>query len=408
MIPEHLNVVKHAEKYKTSDRITAFILIASVSYLSALSFINARGIHISSGIVALVELGIFSIAIFIQRKSISLLALSFAVSVITWMFFTWLIRQSFDFKSLRDFLIPLIFINLGVFNGNEEFADKFLKITTWTLVGIGIFETVFLSTYAEIFNTFSFYAGIGSISESNAMFSGQMLTLNGYRPDGIGRTLFPSLLGSHRASSLLMEPVSLGNFAIIILSWELRKSWKAIQNSPYLLVAVAASIILSDSRFGLVMAAALICFRLLANSIKSTVAPVVPFAVLGLILVTTLYLPSTDDTFAGRISKTGTELINFDWSLLLGLSGPLPNFGDMGYAHILSRYGAPLCIIFLATLFLIPMKDQHGERFRASIVVYISSILAISGTSIFALKTAAIMWFAFGVLIKNKSSNYKL
>jgi len=41
---------------------------------------------------------------------------------------------------------------------------------------------------------------------------------------------------------------------------------------------------------------------------------------------------------------------------------------------------------------------MRGVRFRALIVLYLFASLAISGTSIFALKTAGIMWFLFGVL----------
>jgi hypothetical protein len=44
------------------------------------------------------------------------------------------------------------------------------------------------------------------------------------------------------------------------------------------------------------------------------------------------------------------------------------------------------------------MRSERAQRFRAFVVLYIFSNLAVSGTSVFALKTAGLMWFLFGVL----------
>jgi putative polymerase len=62
-----------------------------------------------------------------------------------------------------------------------------------------------------------------------------------------------------------------------------------------------------------------------------------------------------------------------------------------------------MLIVFILALFLMPMADQRGIRFRILIVVYFFANIAISGTSVFALKTAGIMWFLFGVLSAAKS-----
>jgi putative polymerase len=45
---------------------------------------------------------------------------------------------------------------------------------------------------------------------------------------------------------------------------------------------------------------------------------------------------------------------------------------------------------------MIKMRDEHGERFRTYIVIYMSLILCISGTSLFALKSAGVLWFLLG------------
>jgi putative polymerase len=45
---------------------------------------------------------------------------------------------------------------------------------------------------------------------------------------------------------------------------------------------------------------------------------------------------------------------------------------------------------------MLKMEDERGNRFRIYITLYISLILCVSGTSLFALKTAGILWFLVG------------
>lgn len=394
--PQHEQTARLVSPYPVN--LVMAILAASVCYLSVLSILNARGITASPALVGLVEALIFAACLSILVRRLPLSAVAFGLCVCAWIVFTWLIRQSPDFKSLRDLIIPVLFLSLGQYVADERVADRCLKLIVGILVVVGLFEVFFVDAYATLFNTFSFYVNLGTIRESSAMFEGQMLTLNGFRPDGIGRTILPALLGSHRASSVLMEPVSLGNFAVILLAWALSKPWQELYKSPFFVLAAAVLITLCDSRFGLMMSALLVVFRFVPAPILGRMAPVFPFVILAAVIAVALFMPGTGDNVIGRITRSGTELLHFDWSLLMGLGVPLPNYGDMGYAHVLSRFGAPLLIALIGTLFLIPMADMRGVRFRSLIVLYIFASLAISGTSIFALKTAGVMWFLFGVL----------
>jgi putative polymerase len=91
-------------------------------------------------------------------------------------------------------------------------------------------------------------------------------------------------------------------------------------------------------------------------------------------------------------------LLDFNEARLMGLDSPLPGYGDMGYAYVLSRFGVLQVIALLLVLFLLPCYSERAQRFRGLIVLYFFSSLAISGTSVFALKTAGLMWFLLGVL----------
>lgn len=375
------------------------ILLLAVCNLPALAFLNARGVPVSSALVALVEALVFGLCLAVQMRRLPPWTLALGLGVISWIVLTWLIRQRPDLKSVRDLLIPILFISLGRHVADSVFAERCLRWVTALVVAVAVLEALFTETYGTLFNTFSFYANLGSIRESSAMFDGQTLTLNGFRPEGIGRTLLPMLLGAHRTSSLYLEPVSLGNFAVVLLAWNLSRDWKDMAKSTLLLVLAAVLlIVLSDSRFGMLMAVLLLGYRLLPMPVFRWVAPIYPFAMFSAILAVAWFLPQVSDTLLGRISNSGRSLLAFDAARLMGLDGPLPGYGDMGYAYVLSRFGALLVIGLLLVLFLIPCSSERGQRFRAMVVLYFFSSLAISGTSVFALKTAGLMWFLFGAL----------
>ncbi|MDT8992592.1 polysaccharide polymerase [Curvibacter sp. APW13] len=295
-------------------------------------------------------------------------------------------------------LIPLLFIGLGMQNGSVKFADRVLTLIVLIVVAVAIFEAAFLDIYGRIFNPLSFYGNIGGIRESAAMYGGQTLTLNGFRPEGIGRTLLPMVLGVHRTSSTMMEPVSLGNLGVILLAWGLTKPRKEMLQYPVFLLSAALLIVLADSRFGLVMGLVFFIARILPLAVVRRLAPVSPVMILACVLLITLQTSAVSDDILGRVRQSGTALLHFDALMSLGLRGPLPGFGDMGFAYVISRFGIPVCMLLTFGLFLVPMADTRGQWFRAFVVLYIFSNLAISGTSIFALKTAGILWFLFGVL----------
>lgn len=377
----------------------ALILLLALLNLPVLAFLNARGVPASAAMVGLGEALVFALCLAVQLRRLPPWTLALGLGVLSWIVLSWLLRQRPDFKSVRDLLIPILFISLGRQFADSVFAERCLRWITALVLGVALFELLFSDAYGTLFNTFSFYAGLGSIRESAAMFGGQTLTLNGFRPEAMGRALLPYVLDAHRVSSLFLEPVSLGNFAVIVLAWNLSRAWKDL-GRPELLLYLAALllIVLSDSRFGVLMALLLLGHRLLPMPAFRWVAPSYPFMLLGAILAVAWFLPLVSDTLPGRIANSGHALLRFDAERLMGLDGRLLGYGDMGYAYVLSRFGAPQVIGLLLVLFLIPCASERARRFRALVVLYFFSSLAISGTSVFALKTAGLMWFLLGAL----------
>lgn len=378
------------------------ILLATLCYQAVLCFLNTKGLRASTAIVGVSEVLIYAACIPILVRPIWPQAVLVLVVVVANVFLLSLVRQGLDFKAIRDMLIPIFFIWLGRNVGTLEIAERILKIAICIVLVFGLFELLAVDLYTRLFDIFSYYASQGSVAESSAMYVGQKLQLNGFRPEGIGRTLLPALLGNHRISSIFLEPVSFGNFAVLLAAWGLAKPREELRSMLFYLGCAMIFITLADSRFGLGMIFILMFLRWAMDgklNINTAIACLVPVAVvMGLIALGAFYAKLSEDSLLGRLTWTGVTLLNFGTDLILGTQAPLPNFGDMGYAYLCSRFGLPLCIFLWVSFVMVKNTTEMGMRFRAYLAIYVSLILSVSGTSLFALKTAGLVWFLFGTL----------
>jgi len=230
------------------------------------------------------------------------------------------------------------------------------------------------------------------------------LQLNGIRPEGIGRTFFPGLLDSHRVSSVFLEPVSLGNFAVLCAAWGLSKPWSQWRGVVLYVGSAAFLMVLSDSRFAMASISLMFVIRVLFHGRALNLAILVPlFALAGLLYLGSIAVGPTyeisSDDFHGRLEFSGKVLLDFDLAMLLGISRGLV-YADAGYAHLFNTYGLPLCLLLWACFWLLPVVDETSRRFRALAAIYLSLLLCISGYSFFALKSAAILWFLLGASLR--------
>ena len=70
----------------------------------------------------------------------------------------------------------------------------------------------------------------------------------------------------------------------------------------------------------------------------------------------------------------------------------------MGYAYVFSRFSLLGAGLMWVCFYALPLHDETARRFRTFMSAYMTLILCVSGTSLFALKTAGVMWFALGAL----------
>ncbi len=377
-----------------------FLLLAVVLHHWILCLLHNKGISVSVARVAMAEMMIYiaCVPLLLARLSLRLLVAVFVALGACGLLA--LFRGGyFDAKAARDLLIPLLFLWAGRSYGQHgRSLDRPLLLIAGLVVLIGLVQAVIPDFYNRVFNTFSYYVSLGGISEGSAQVSGQAVTLNGLRPEGIGRTLLPQVLGAQRVSSVFLEPVSLGNFAVMLLAWGLAKPSAEWRTSIWFLLAAFVCIVLADSRFGFYMTGLMVLLRFALHGRGHLVALVFPaFGALAL-LALAAWFPGHGDNLIGRMTVSGQFLAGFDHLSLLGVRDFATNFGDMGYAYVFSRFSLLGAALMWICVFLIPLHDETARRFRTFLAIYVTLILCVSGTSLFALKTAGVLWFAFGAL----------
>lgn len=374
-------------------------LLLTVSYQAILCFLDtqASGFAVSPSMVGAAEASIVLLLLpsLFKRLPTGIVVLGLAICANA--AFLTIAAQGMEIKALRDVLLPFIFFWLGLNAGNERLVDSTLKVAVVAVLVFGVLEVVALPWFTSIFDIRSYYVHLGRLEEVPYMAADSSLFLSGMRPEHVERTLLPALLGPHRASSIFLEPVSLGNFAAIVAAWGLAKGSDQLRSMVFFVLAAVVMIVMCDSRFSLIAVALMGGLRFLVYGRLRLVGFFAPLAAIAALLLAYQFFADAVvyDNLIGRLAKSGASLAGFDAATLLGLAPALP-YEDEGYAYLFSRVGLLLTGTLWLLLWLMRTRDVLGERYRMNISLYIALILCVSGTSLFALKTAGFLWFAMG------------
>jgi len=395
---EHYSVQRR--QWLSDQQLVTFIVVASVSYQALLCLINNYVMPASRPLVGMAEaIILLACAPLLARRLlpgvIALACISAAMLCVLG-----LLNEQLNIKAFRDIAIPLCYFWLGCNVGKFDVADRALKAAIWVVIVMGVFELLFVDRYTDIFDIFGYYVNIGNLLPITDYVRESKLQMNGIRPEGIGRTLLPGLLGPHRVSSVFLEPVSLGNFATLCAAWGISRNLEEWRTGIFFVAAAIFLMVLSDSRFALMTVSLFVVLRILLIGKLINLAIVAPLCAVAMLVGFGLITdPAVDgafnDNLKGRFAYSGWSLMEFDLPMLLA-TNIHDVYPDEGYAHMLSTFGLPLCLIFWFSFWLLPMPSERSLRFRALASVYIALILCVSGSSFFALKSAGALWFLVG------------
>ncbi|MDY6922258.1 MAG: polysaccharide biosynthesis protein GumE [Pseudomonadota bacterium] len=393
--------MKAEHELSSLDRLATIILVAATVSQALLCLVNTNLMPVSRPMIGALEALILLLCVPVLLVRLLPGSILLACLIGANLSILALISGELNPKLFRDLAIPLCLFWVGYNVGKLWVANRILLVITVLILAFAVVELFFLDIFVRYFDIYQYYVDTGSLKAVTEYERESRLQLNGMRPEGIGRTILPGLLGSHRVSSIMLEPVSLGNLAVLLYAWWLSFSRSGLGSNGWMPVCVLLIIALTDSRFAMITVLLLTFIRFCVPRGLLSIAMAAPLFGLALILTPALLFPEYQgDNYLGRLIISGKALLAFDASTFFGILDH-QYYGDEGYAYAFSGFGFPLLLVLWVTLWLLPVPNMIALRFRAMISVYIALLLCISGTSLFAFKSAAILWFLVGVSLQN-------
>jgi putative polymerase len=375
------------------------VLTAALGYNLPLAIINNHVMAVGRNTLIGVEVVLigFALVISLQRwrpdmtRWILMIATFSALSLVMTLF-----RMGFDPKSLRDTLMIAAFIMLGMTTPLDS-ARWFLVALQVAITVLMLFEVTFPASYAAIVGSTDYF--INTRGFSAEQFYGDIDLFGITRPDE--RYLLP-FTGWIRASSIFLEPLSMGNYSsiaalLMILFWS---SWST--RIRILMVLTWALITVgSDGRFALTSSVLIVVLAPLMRRLPVPLAMAyLPAAVLGArVLSQALAWNPLQDTFPGRVARGMKQLFKLDFAGAWGTLVPTQALADSGIAYLVmgqSLLGVAALQLFL---YLQPHLRDPRQRlvFHGNAILFTTSILI--SISMLSIKTAALMWFYAGVVL---------
>ena len=394
-----LNKTNNRFGIPSPEVLAATIVCAAVVFNLGLAFLNAHLLGVTRGHVILVEIFIVGAALTICMMSANQLMLPWAT--VFWLLATILlvsalVRQSFEPKHFRDILLIPIFIALGTSFAKGNIIRLFCFLQA-VILAVAIFEALAPNAFGGIFNPASYYVRTRGLNEETFWNSESQLYLSAFRPTG---RIFLEWLGIHRLSSVFLEPVSLGNWCIIVTIF-ITAFWRFMSRKALVFLGLSNIVLLvgSDGRLAMVSSILILVLSIFAFRLPRYIYFFyLPAAIVVAVIATvTFALDPIGDDFPSRIAGSMATLASFDLPAILGIDHTLINRSfDSGIGYlVLSQSIFGISVLWIAICFLQPPTSYRAVVLMQGICVYVALVLLVS-YSLFSIKTAAPMWFLYG------------
>lgn len=401
MLTAPVNAPPMTLREQRHNLLIELVLLAAIGYNFLLAVVNAKVFRVSPAMTYVAELAIYGACFLIglwslDRKrtamvftGIGLLALLMLVRL----FLVW----SIDPKFFRDALIPFAFLVLGAaYTGS--LPKLFLRMALIVSL-VAAFELALPKVYGDVVNPKSYFVNARGASASSFWNQDSNLFVSATRPGA--RNFLPSS-NLPRASSLFIEPVTMGNF-IIFFTAILLTFWRWMRP-----VAIAASvamigflIVASDGRLAAGTCVMMVALTPLLLRMDQRLGFLIFFGVLlgAWLMVWASGIQSYEDTTLGRVFFTVYSIRNMTAEAWLGLDFDTPyKYFDSGIAYFISSQSVVLVLAFLlAYSFAMLMRTIEGQLFK-NLLIFAFALSLLVSNGYFSIKTAALWWFVCGCL----------
>lgn len=310
-----------------------------------------------------------------------------------------LLRGTVALKYLSDVATIIVFVMLGMTLRPRALVHAVIAVQV-LVVAVAIWELLAPQSFAEAFKIRDYYVNTRGFLE-DAVWSGpENLYLAAERPTG---RLIGAATGFHRASSLFLEPVSLGNWTVVVtLAIAALKPALSRGQIALLLAGNLVLLFACDGRLAFAINVLLLATWSLLPRLPRWVPPLfLPLVFLVLLAaVAAGGLTQAGDTLEGRFRYGLDYLLRLDVPDLLGLSvkGGIVA-ADSGWAYmILTQSLFGLAAVWLALTLHSSPGTAAERRFIAGMALFMALSLPVS-YSTFSIKTAAFLWALYGHLL---------
>jgi len=384
------------------DKIWTILLVTAgllpVLLNALLALINAHVMHLSFMSAALAEVLVLAgaVAIFLttpkrteDRGPIALLAFFIIIALAISM-----VVQSIQIEVTRNLAIVACFSLVGL-RSTKQSLRLTMTIASVLVAVVLLLEIISTPSYVAVFQPAEYFAATRGIEVAAYNDTGLFGNALGWE----GRFSILNIM-DHRGSSLFLEQVSLGNFAMVIsiylgVCWADLSRWeRGGLISLVCLILVATASRTASSFFVMAPIVVLLAPRLP----RFASLAVLPLCMLAALVVFQFLPASNGDDLAGRIGYTMRNLADLDLAAYFGAAALSASwYADSGYVYLLTSTTIFGVMAFWLYVSLFPASSSPQSKIASALIsIYVFMNLLVSGTSIFSLKTAAVLWIIAG------------
>jgi putative polymerase len=374
------------------------IVIFAVCFNALLSIVNGHVVQLNRNVIVLTEIAIYGAAIAVivfnaDRKMQPWFLLAFFIVMLGMLLAFG--NGNFNAKFPRDVLVIPVFIMMGMTWQPRDMARPIVVLQS-IVVGVAFVEAFLPQIYADTMQILTYYVNTRDFATTSFWNSDSTLFVSATRP---GERFF-SFITLPRLSSVFLEPVSLGNYCVIIAIFVVA-CWQQLtaRTSTFLILSTLALLIGCDGRLAatsiVIVCAGMLVFRNVSSRWSILYMP-------AMVLGSALFVVSSNpdpgaDNFSGRLAGSIATLSSIDPLGLLGLNADLaPIAGDSGISYFIITQSVIGVIVIWGAVCLLPLGRLYATRLYVhGITIFVPLTLMVS-FSFFSIKVASLIWFLFG------------
>jgi putative polymerase len=319
-------------------------------------------------------------------------------AMLVWWLLMSFLREAVQFKYLGDVAAFPVFAALGALIPPRRFVPLLLGLQL-VIVMVGLWEALYPRDFGSTFNVALYYVNTRGVEATQFNEDLGGLYLNAARP--VGRLLLPQT-GWLRVSSIFLEPVSLGNWTIVV-STILGVFWKSVswRNRLLLIASNLLLIVMCDGRLAIMVNIVVIALLPASRWLPRWLPLLFPLIAYGILAAARGLgvLHGGADDLPGRLLK---GMVYFERMSATELMGIVPqvqsNLFDSGWAYFAqSQSILGLTAFWVALVLMLPIRTTQSRRLLFAVSGFFTLSLPVSNAFL-SIKAASLLFAIYGGL----------